>query len=94
MFLGKEHLDKEAVSYQQEGLVQFVIDSVYSLAHAVESMIREKCNGSTVLCPAGRNLAGSELLRHIRNVSFQGKKNNIFFNAQFYYSKFYREIDG
>ncbi|XP_036357359.1 metabotropic glutamate receptor 8-like [Octopus sinensis] len=67
---GDESLDR--VSYQQEGLVQFVIDSVYSLAHAVENMIKEKCNGQVKLCRASRNLPGEELLRHIRNVTFQG----------------------
>ncbi|XP_037087472.1 metabotropic glutamate receptor 6-like [Pollicipes pollicipes] len=67
---GREELTK----YKQEGLVPFVVDAVYALAHALHNMILAKC-GSIRLCDELRPVpAGQELLQYIRNVSFIGKQ--------------------
>ncbi|XP_022243239.1 metabotropic glutamate receptor 8-like isoform X2 [Limulus polyphemus] len=68
---GTETLDK----YEQEGLVPFVIDAVYAMAHALHHMIKERCEyfmGCEGMFPAP---PGKELLEYIRNVSF--KSSNL-----------------
>ncbi|XP_020279613.1 metabotropic glutamate receptor 8-like isoform X2 [Pseudomyrmex gracilis] len=78
---------EELVDYEQEGLVPFVEDAVYTMAHAIHNVIDEVCvnamNTSHHLCetllPAPN---GSFLLQHIRNLSFIGRQNTeIKFNA-------------
>ncbi|XP_021344940.1 metabotropic glutamate receptor 4-like, partial [Mizuhopecten yessoensis] len=63
---GKENLRSLSVGYEQEGLVQFVIDSVYALAHALHELLADKCKGQYRHC----NLSGKEILAYIRNVTF------------------------
>ncbi|XP_060064901.1 metabotropic glutamate receptor 8-like [Ylistrum balloti] len=65
---GKENLRSLSVGYEQEGLVQFVIDSVYALAYALHELLADKCKGQYKHC----NLSGKEILAYIRNVTFQG----------------------
>lgn len=65
---GYERLRKGFNGYEQEGLVQFVIDSVYALAHALDLLLKNKCHGQLTNC----NLSGDEILAYIRNVSFDG----------------------
>lgn len=62
------------VSYEQEGLVQFVIDSVYALAYAIHNMLADECdtNGYFKNCTSINNLDKERLLHYIRNVSFTG----------------------
>ncbi|XP_071082339.1 metabotropic glutamate receptor 8-like [Haliotis cracherodii] len=70
---GTESLKDGRLVYIQEGLVQFVIDSVYALAHAVQDMLRSRCyHRNLKLCKHINKLAGQELLWFIRNVSFTG----------------------
>ncbi|XP_029167565.1 metabotropic glutamate receptor 8-like isoform X2 [Nylanderia fulva] len=79
---------KEVLSdYEQEGLVPFVVDAVYAMAHGAHNVIEEECvnnlGTSHYLCetlvPAPD---GPRLLQHIRNVSFTGRQNTeIKFNA-------------
>ncbi|KAM9845574.1 metabotropic glutamate receptor 8 [Aulostomus maculatus] len=59
-------------SYEQEGKVQFVMDAVYAMAHALHNMHRKLCYGYPGLCPRMANIDGKELLGHIRAVSFNG----------------------
>uniref|UniRef100_A0A669DK13 Glutamate receptor, metabotropic 8a n=1 Tax=Oreochromis niloticus TaxID=8128 RepID=A0A669DK13_ORENI len=60
-------------SYEQEGKVQFVMDAVYAMAHALHRMHRELCYGYPGLCPRmANNIDGKELLNHIRAVNFNG----------------------
>ncbi|XP_025264980.1 metabotropic glutamate receptor 8 isoform X1 [Camponotus floridanus] len=79
--------DEVLVDYEQEGLVPFVVDAVYAMAHGVHNVIEEECvnnlGTSHYLCgtlsPAPD---GPRLLQHIRNVSFIGRQNTeIKFNA-------------
>ncbi|XP_059157921.1 metabotropic glutamate receptor 7-like [Physella acuta] len=68
---GEERLDKWR-HYKQEGLVQFVIDSVFALAHAVHDMMAAQCPGEFPRCPVLKQLHGPTFLQYIRNVSFTG----------------------
>ncbi|XP_050933625.1 glutamate receptor, metabotropic 8a isoform X2 [Lates calcarifer] len=69
---GLEKVGRDS-SYEQEGKVQFVMDAVYAMAHALHRMHRELCYGYPGLCPRmANNIDGKELLGHIRAVSFNG----------------------
>ncbi|XP_053982400.1 metabotropic glutamate receptor 8-like [Hylaeus volcanicus] len=70
---------EELVDYEQEGLVPFVVDAVYAIAHGVHNLIEEECVnnlGTThYLCEKLRPAPdGQQLLQHIRNVSFIGRQ--------------------
>ena len=59
--------------YEQEGLVQFVIDSVYALARGLHNLLSDKCKkGYFKECLRDQDLTGEEILSYIRNVSFIG----------------------
>uniref|UniRef100_A0A3P8VRG7 Glutamate metabotropic receptor 8 n=1 Tax=Cynoglossus semilaevis TaxID=244447 RepID=A0A3P8VRG7_CYNSE len=69
---GLEKVGRDS-SYEQEGKVQFVMDAVYAMAHALHRMHREFCFGYPGLCPRMANsIDGKELLSHIRAVNFNG----------------------
>uniref|UniRef100_A0AAZ3R9W1 G-protein coupled receptors family 3 profile domain-containing protein n=1 Tax=Oncorhynchus tshawytscha TaxID=74940 RepID=A0AAZ3R9W1_ONCTS len=68
---GLEKVGRDS-SYEQEGKVQFVMDAVYAMAHALHRMHRELCYGYPGLCPKMANIDGKELLSHIRAVNFNG----------------------
>ncbi|XP_010722685.1 metabotropic glutamate receptor 4-like [Meleagris gallopavo] len=59
-------------SYEQEGKVQFVIDAVYAMGHALHNMHKNLCPGKVGLCPKMDPVDGVELLKYIRNVNFSG----------------------
>ncbi|XP_013775002.1 metabotropic glutamate receptor 7-like [Limulus polyphemus] len=89
--------------YEQEGLVPFVIDAVYAMAHALDDMIRDQCGNSRVLCKEILPIPhGSSLLQYIRNVSFQSLQNEnivVRFNKDgdapgSYYIYQYQKLDG
>ncbi|GLD61751.1 metabotropic glutamate receptor 8-like protein, partial [Lates japonicus] len=68
---GLEKVGRDS-TYEQEGKVQFVMDAVYAMAHALHHMHRELCAGYPGLCPRMANIDGKELLAHIRAVNFNG----------------------
>ncbi|XP_055368129.1 glutamate receptor, metabotropic 8a isoform X2 [Betta splendens] len=68
---GLEKVGRDS-SYEQEGKVQFVMDAVYAMAHALHRMHRELCYGYPGLCPRMASIDGKELLSHIRAVRFNG----------------------
>ena len=68
---GKEHI--QDTEYEQEGLVQFVIDSVYALALAIHNLLRDRCHKPFKECLGNQQLAGEDVLKYIRNVTFTGK---------------------
>ncbi|KAK6176318.1 hypothetical protein SNE40_014622 [Patella caerulea] len=82
---GSESLWSSEVNYKQEGLVQFVIDSVYALAQGVHDMLAYDCPGTHrnfSRCLKNRPLAGEELLRFIRNVNINGSNGDpVVFDA-------------
>lgn len=59
-------------AYEQEGKVQFVIDAVYAMGHALHAMHRDLCPGRIGLCPRMDPVDGTQLLKYIRNVNFSG----------------------
>lgn len=72
---GEERIGRDS-SYEQEGKVQFVIDAVYSVAHALHSMHQDLCPGSSGVCSNMDPVEGSLLLNYIRAVNFNGKKTS------------------
>ncbi|KAM4615637.1 metabotropic glutamate receptor 8 [Polymixia lowei] len=69
---GLEKVGRDS-SYEQEGKVQFVMDAVYAMAHALHRMHRELCYGYPGMCPRmASNIDGKELLSYIRAVNFNG----------------------
>ncbi|XP_076625936.1 metabotropic glutamate receptor 8 [Colletes latitarsis] len=70
---------EKLIDYEQEGLVPFVVDAVYAIAHGVHNLIEEECvnnlGTSHYLCDKLRPAPdGQQLLQHIRNVSFIGRQ--------------------
>lgn len=53
--------------------MQFVIDAVYAIAHALHSMHQALCPGHLGLCPAMEPTDGRTLLQYIRAVRFNGE---------------------
>ena len=68
----QERIGKDS-NYEQEGKVQFVIDAVYSMAHALHNMHQELCPGKVGLCAKMDPINGTHLLKHIRRLNFAGK---------------------
>ncbi|XP_056131425.1 metabotropic glutamate receptor 4 isoform X2 [Lampris incognitus] len=66
-----ERIGKDS-SYEQEGKVQFVIDAVYAMAHALHDMHKDLCPGKVGLCSKMDTINGTLLLKYIRNVNFTG----------------------
>ncbi|CAI9541709.1 unnamed protein product [Staurois parvus] len=73
---GKKCTNQERIgvgsAYEQEGKVQFVIDAVYAMAHALHNMHKAVCPGSVGICSRMDPVDGTELLKYIRNVNFTG----------------------
>uniref|UniRef100_A0A2I2Z3G0 Glutamate metabotropic receptor 4 n=1 Tax=Gorilla gorilla gorilla TaxID=9595 RepID=A0A2I2Z3G0_GORGO len=63
-------------AYEQEGKVQFVIDAVYAMGHALHAMHRDLCPGRVGLCARMDPVDGTQLLKYIRNVNFSGIAGN------------------
>ncbi|KAI1888426.1 hypothetical protein AGOR_G00185020 [Albula goreensis] len=77
---GLEKVGRDS-SYEQEGKVQFVMDAVYAMAHALHRMHRDLCSGVPGLCPRMSNIDGKELLSYIRAVNFNGSAGTpVIFN--------------
>eukprot|EP00064_Thunnus_orientalis_P002207 superscaffoldBa00000154_g2214 len=66
---GQERIGIDS-KYEQEGKVQFVIDAVYAMAHALHNMQRDLCPDHPGVCPQMESAEGKTLLKYIRNTSF------------------------
>ncbi|KAL3978643.1 hypothetical protein ACER0C_019705 [Sarotherodon galilaeus] len=76
----QERIGKDS-QYEQEGKVQFVIDAVYAMAHALHNMHQELCPGKVGLCAKMDPINGTHLLKHIRRLNFSGIAGNpVLFN--------------
>lgn len=71
-FTDQERIGKDS-NYEQEGKVQFVIDAVYVMAHALHNMHKELCPGKVGLCARMDPINGTHLLKHIRRLNFAGQ---------------------
>lgn len=69
---GEERISRDS-QYEQEGKVQFVIDAVYAMAHALHSMHLDLCPGSMGVCEKMDPVEGRMLLQYIRSVNFNGE---------------------
>ncbi|XP_078520264.1 metabotropic glutamate receptor 6-like [Lissotriton helveticus] len=77
---GEERIGKDSL-YEQEGKVQFVIDAVYAMAHALHNMHNDLCPGSMGVCDQMDPMNGRKLLRYIRGVNFNGSAGTpVMFN--------------
>ncbi|XP_029457315.1 metabotropic glutamate receptor 7 isoform X2 [Rhinatrema bivittatum] len=77
---GQERIGKDS-QYEQEGKVQFVIDAVYAMAHALHNMNKDLCPDYHGLCPEMEQAGGKKLLKYIRSVSFNGSAGTpVMFN--------------
>ncbi|KAL3978839.1 hypothetical protein ACER0C_019901 [Sarotherodon galilaeus] len=70
---GQERIGIDS-KYEQEGKVQFVIDAVYAMAHALHNMQRDMCPENSGICPEMEIAGGKKLLKYIRSVSFNGEQ--------------------
>lgn len=68
---GEERINRDT-AYEQEGKVQFVIDAVYAMAHALHSMHLDLCPGAMGVCDKMDPVEGRLLLNYIRSVNFNG----------------------
>ncbi|KAL7288728.1 hypothetical protein TKK_0017453 [Trichogramma kaykai] len=76
--------EEELVDYKQEGLVPFVADAIYAMAHGVHNVIDDFCVGEVHHLCANLEPApqGQRLLQYIRNLTFVGRQGTeIKFNA-------------
>uniref|UniRef100_A0A8C6UF32 Glutamate metabotropic receptor 7 n=1 Tax=Neogobius melanostomus TaxID=47308 RepID=A0A8C6UF32_9GOBI len=77
---GQERIGIDS-KYEQEGKVQFVIDAVYAMAHALHDLHRDLCPDHPSVCPQMEAAEGKTLLKYIRNASFNGSANtSVVFN--------------
>uniref|UniRef100_A0A673A6K4 Glutamate metabotropic receptor 7 n=1 Tax=Sphaeramia orbicularis TaxID=375764 RepID=A0A673A6K4_9TELE len=77
---GQERIGIDS-KYEQEGKVQFVIDAVYAMAHALHNMQRDLCPDHPGVCPQMETAEGKMLLKYIRNTSFNGSAGtSVVFN--------------
>ena len=72
VFSGQERISIDS-KYEQEGKVQFVIDAVYAMAHALHNMQRDFCPENSGICADMDLAGGKKLLKYIRSVSFNGE---------------------
>lgn len=71
--LGQERIGIDS-KYEQEGKVQFVIDAVYAMAHALHNMHKDLCPEQSAVCSEMEAAGGKKLLKYIRNINFNGKQ--------------------
>ncbi|XP_035745360.1 metabotropic glutamate receptor 7 [Egretta garzetta] len=77
---GQERIGKDS-HYEQEGKVQFVIDAVYAMAHALHHMNKDLCADYPGVCPEMEHAGGKKLLKYIRSVNFNGSAGTpVMFN--------------
>ncbi|XP_073674653.1 glutamate receptor, metabotropic 6a [Garra rufa] len=77
---GEERISRDS-HYEQEGKVQFVIDAVYAMAHALHNMHQDLCPGATGVCDKMDPVEGRLLLSYIRSVNFNGSAGTaVLFN--------------
>lgn len=69
---GQERIGVDS-KYEQEGKVQFVIDAVYAMAHALHNMHKDLCPDQPGVCSRMESTEGKTLLKYVRSTSFNGE---------------------
>ncbi|XP_078383255.1 metabotropic glutamate receptor 3-like [Oculina patagonica] len=69
-----------SVLHRFDAKVPFVIDAVFSFAHALHNMQRNVCGSVPGLCPEMGTLDRTTLLQYLRNVSFNGTTGLVRFD--------------
>ncbi|XP_064633469.1 metabotropic glutamate receptor 8-like isoform X2 [Lineus longissimus] len=72
----KEELTLDNGKHHQEGAVQFVVDAVYAMAHAIHNYFENVCYEDKS-CLIASPPMGPTLLEYIRNVTFKGHSGNV-----------------
>ncbi|XP_020712388.2 metabotropic glutamate receptor 2-like isoform X2 [Athalia rosae] len=72
----KERLTKQSTAF--EGQLQYVSDAVTAFAHAFRDMHKAVCHGKPGLCDAMKPTKGTELLKFLRKVDFEGLSGDKF----------------
>nr|CAH7761039.1 unnamed protein product [Callosobruchus chinensis] len=73
---GTERLTKNNTVFEDQ--LQFVSDAVLAFGYAIRDMHRDYCPGVTGLCDAMKPTNGTELLKYLRKVDFQGLSGDRF----------------
>ncbi|KAJ8920332.1 hypothetical protein NQ315_011994 [Exocentrus adspersus] len=76
MCTGKEQLTEQNTIFEDQ--LQFVSDAVLAFAYAIRDMHRDHCHGIPGLCDAMKPTNGTELLKYLRKVDFQGLSGDQF----------------
>lgn len=71
-----EKLTKNNTDFEDQ--LQFVSDAVMAFAYALRDMHRELCHGRPGLCDSMKPAKGSDLLKYLRNVKFDGLSGDEF----------------
>lgn len=62
-----------SMGYKQQKFLHFVRDAIYSMAHALHDMQKEKCGeGYNGICSEMKHIDGIDLTKYLQNVSFKG----------------------
>ncbi|XP_044265994.1 metabotropic glutamate receptor 2 isoform X2 [Tribolium madens] len=73
---GKEKLTRQNTVFEDQ--LQFVSDAVMAFAYAIRDMHRDLCHGRPGLCDAMKPTKGTELLKYLRKVDFEGLSGDRF----------------
>ncbi|XP_049823403.1 metabotropic glutamate receptor 2 [Aethina tumida] len=73
---GREELTEQNTVFEDQ--LQFVSDAVMAFAYAIRDMHRDLCNGQPGLCDAMKPTKGTELLKYLRKVDFEGLSGDRF----------------
>ncbi|CAH1156098.1 unnamed protein product [Phaedon cochleariae] len=73
---GNETLTQKNTVFEDQ--LQFVSDAVLAFAYAIRDMHQDRCQGYPGLCDAMKPTNGTELLRYLRRVDFEGLSRDRF----------------